>query len=191
MIIRFNLPTRWLPALLIPAWLCLTIGGCSDREIVVDEQGAEVVFVGEPQMIKAEPGIHIIENSFGGSELIYVPQSEKFDQAVLDTLIAEAERNPMATKHANYRFGFYIYRGLVKNEGNRRADLVTVKLKHRFENYDSTYVRGDIIVLPTTGEVSLASLYPNRLATYEIHSIHDFIDWQKILWRELDTPEEQ
>jgi hypothetical protein len=165
--------------------------GCSDKESIgSNETAAEVVFVGEPQMIKAEAGIHIIENSFGGSELIYVPQSEVYDKAILDTLRAEAERNPMATKHAIYRFGYYLYQGLVKNEGNRRADLVTVKLKHRFENYDSTYVSGDLIMIPGTQQISPASLYPNRLATYEIYSIHDFIDWKKILWEEIDDTAE-
>lgn len=187
---RSHMIRHLLPAaLLIAAALSLT--DCSDRSSVNEAGPApDVVFVGEPLKEKAQPGIHIIDHSFGGSELIYVPESETFGQAILDSLKAEADRNPLATKHAIYRFGSYVYRGLVKNEGTKRADRVTVKFKFRFENYDSTYVRGDILFIPSTRETSFASLYPGRLATYEIYSVQDFIDWKKILWEEIDKEEE-
>jgi len=171
---------------LLPLLLSLS---CADRsQLGVDTPRAKVSFVGKPIVTKAEPGIHIIKYSFGGRELIYVPNKEKYDPAILDSLKAEDERNPNRKPCSIYRFGYYVFRGLVKNTGDRVAEKVKVVIKFRGTLVDSAYVYGDVIIDPANRETSLAAIYPNRTAVYEVYSTGEFIDYRQLFW--VETGEE-
>jgi hypothetical protein len=142
--------------------------GCAGRDAVEPENSAKVEYLGDPVKTSLDIGHYVVERSFGGMEYIIYDPALNYDPDYLVTL-KETERN---IEYAIYRYADYLWTGLVKNNGDRSADSVYVRMTFAGGFVDSAYVSG-------------LRVNPNQSVAYELYSRGDRVDSREIVWQDM------
>jgi hypothetical protein len=151
----------------------LLVIGCAGRDSLKPEGSADVQPLGDPVRRTVGIGNYIVERSFGGMEYIIVDPSKNYDPAYIDYLW---EIDAGSNIHfAIYRYADCLWEGMVKNNGDRAADSVYVRISFGGGFVDSAYV-------------SDFRVEPNQSTAYQLYSRGERVDEVEVFWREL--PEE-
>jgi hypothetical protein len=151
----------------------IILAGCAEREAIEPMGEPDVRPVGQPVKSTLQQGLHIIERSFGGVERVLADPSYAL-LAANDPDSLEKVREVLGV--VGIRPGAFLWEGLVRNEGDIKADSVYIRIRFAGGYIDSAYVEDH-------------NVRPKETALYSVYSLGGQVDEMEVLWsgREEET----